>query len=147
MAEITAGLVKDLRERTGLGMMECKRALAEVGGDLTKAEDLLRVRSGACLHRGRHGGRRRALGTPQQGICCRRRSRAGCHPAKERPWLGASRLCGLADLAQSRGFSGASPATAPVAMTVVGRACPSADSGTDTRRADVTETNPRTRGM
>jgi elongation factor Ts len=47
MAEITAGLVKDLRERTGLGMMECKRALVEVGGDLAKAEDLLRVRSGA----------------------------------------------------------------------------------------------------
>jgi len=47
MAEITAGLVKELRERTGLGMMECKRALEEVGGDLAKAEDLLRVRSGA----------------------------------------------------------------------------------------------------
>ncbi len=47
MAEITAGLVKELRERTGLGMMECKRALEEVGGDLAKAEDLLRVKSGA----------------------------------------------------------------------------------------------------
>ena len=47
MAEITAGLVKELRERTGLGMMECKRALEEVGGDLAKAEDLLRIKSGA----------------------------------------------------------------------------------------------------
>jgi elongation factor Ts len=47
MAEITAGLVKELRERTGLGMMECKRALEEAGGDLAKAEDLLRIRSGA----------------------------------------------------------------------------------------------------
>jgi elongation factor Ts len=47
MAEITAALVKELRERTGLGMMECKRALAEAGGDLRKAEDLLRIRSGA----------------------------------------------------------------------------------------------------
>ncbi len=47
MAEITAALVKELRERTGLGMMECKKALAETGGDLQKAEDLLRVRSGA----------------------------------------------------------------------------------------------------
>ncbi|HSD41050.1 MAG TPA: translation elongation factor Ts [Burkholderiales bacterium] len=47
MAEITAGLVKELRELTGLGMMECKRALEEAGGDLRKAEDLLRVRSGA----------------------------------------------------------------------------------------------------
>ena len=47
MAEITAALVKELREITGLGMMECKRALEEAGGDLKKAEDLLRVRSGA----------------------------------------------------------------------------------------------------
>ena len=47
MAEVTAALVKELRELTGLGMMECKRALEEAGGDLGKAEDLLRVRSGA----------------------------------------------------------------------------------------------------
>jgi elongation factor Ts len=47
MAEITAALVKELRELTGLGMMECKKALEEAGGDLRKAEDLLRVRSGA----------------------------------------------------------------------------------------------------
>ena len=47
MAEISAGLVKELREMTGLGMMECKKALAEAGGDLRKAEELLRVKSGA----------------------------------------------------------------------------------------------------
>jgi elongation factor Ts len=47
MAEISAGLVKELRERTGLGMMECKKALAEAGGDLDKAEELLRIKSGA----------------------------------------------------------------------------------------------------
>ena len=47
MAEITAAMVKELREATGLGMMECKKALEEVGGDLRKAEDLLRVKSGA----------------------------------------------------------------------------------------------------
>ena len=47
MAEITAALVKELREVTGLGMMECKRALEEAGGDLKKAEDLLRIKSGA----------------------------------------------------------------------------------------------------
>jgi len=47
MAEITAGMVKELRSRTGLGMMECKKALEEAGGDLNKAEDLLRIRSGA----------------------------------------------------------------------------------------------------
>jgi len=47
MAEITAAMVKELRETTGLGMMECKKALEEAGGDLRKAEDLLRVKSGA----------------------------------------------------------------------------------------------------
>jgi elongation factor Ts len=47
MAEISASLVKELRELTGLGMMECKKALAEAGGDLKKAEELLRIRSGA----------------------------------------------------------------------------------------------------
>lgn len=47
MAEISAGLVKELRELTGLGMMECKKALAEADGNLAKAEELLRIRSGA----------------------------------------------------------------------------------------------------
>lgn len=47
MAEITASMVKDLRERTGLGMMECKSALAETQGDMKAAEDLLRIKSGA----------------------------------------------------------------------------------------------------
>jgi len=47
MSEISAGQVKTLREMTGLGMMECKKALTEVGGDLKKAEELLRIKSGA----------------------------------------------------------------------------------------------------
>src|SRR3979411_2868277 len=47
MADITAGMVKELRERTGLGMMECKKALTEAGGDIKKAEELLRIKSGA----------------------------------------------------------------------------------------------------
>jgi len=47
MAEISAGLVKELRELTGLGMMECKKALTEAGGDLKKAEEILRIKSGA----------------------------------------------------------------------------------------------------
>ena len=42
MAEITAALVKDLREKTGAGMMDCKKALAETGGDLDAAIDWLR---------------------------------------------------------------------------------------------------------
>ena len=47
MAEITAALVKELRETTGLGMMECKKALVETNGELKAAEDLLRIKSGA----------------------------------------------------------------------------------------------------
>jgi elongation factor Ts len=47
MAEISASMVMELRQRTGLGMMECKRALAEAGGDLVKAEEVLRIKSGA----------------------------------------------------------------------------------------------------
>src|SRR3546814_7036934 len=42
MAEITAGLVKELREKTGAGMMDCKKALVETGGDLEAAVDWLR---------------------------------------------------------------------------------------------------------
>ena len=42
MAEITAAIVKELRERTGSGMMDCKKALAETNGDMEKAIDYLR---------------------------------------------------------------------------------------------------------
>jgi elongation factor Ts len=44
MAEITAALVKDLRERTGAGMMDCKKALVENGGDMEAAIDWLRTK-------------------------------------------------------------------------------------------------------
>jgi elongation factor Ts len=47
MAEISASLVKELRDMTGLAMMECKKALTEAGGDIKKAEELLRIKSGA----------------------------------------------------------------------------------------------------
>jgi elongation factor Ts len=47
MAGITAGMVKELREATGLGMMECKKALEESGGNMKAAGDLLRIKSGA----------------------------------------------------------------------------------------------------
>jgi elongation factor Ts len=42
MADVSAQMVKELRERTGAGMMDCKKALAETGGDFTKAEEWLR---------------------------------------------------------------------------------------------------------
>lgn len=44
MAEITAALVKDLREKTGAGMMDCKKALSETDGDLEAAVDWLRTK-------------------------------------------------------------------------------------------------------
>ncbi len=46
MAEITAGMVKELREKTDAPMMECKRALTEAAGDMEKAEEILRVKLG-----------------------------------------------------------------------------------------------------
>ena len=47
MAEITASMVKELRERTDAPMMECKRALTEAAGDISKAEEILRVKLGS----------------------------------------------------------------------------------------------------
>ena len=46
MAAFSASMIKDLRDRTGLGMMECKRALAESEGNIDKAIDDLRKSSG-----------------------------------------------------------------------------------------------------
>lgn len=46
MAEVTAAMVKELREKTDAPMMECKKALAEAGGDMARAEELLRVKLG-----------------------------------------------------------------------------------------------------
>ena len=47
MAEITASMVRELREKTDAPMMECKKALTEAGGDTGKAEEILRVRLGS----------------------------------------------------------------------------------------------------
>src|SRR5688500_16919080 len=44
MAEVTAATVKELRERTGAGMMDCKKALGETGGDMEAAIDWLRTK-------------------------------------------------------------------------------------------------------
>jgi elongation factor Ts len=46
MAEITASMVKELRERTDAPMMDCKKALTEADGDMTRGEEILRVRFG-----------------------------------------------------------------------------------------------------
>lgn len=47
MAEVTASMVKELREKTDAPMMECKRALAEASGDMGRAEEILRVKLGS----------------------------------------------------------------------------------------------------
>jgi elongation factor Ts len=47
MAEITASMVKELREKTDAPMMECKKALTEAAGDMAKAEEILRVKLGS----------------------------------------------------------------------------------------------------
>jgi len=47
MADVTAGMVKELRELTGMGMMECKKSLVEANGDIKAAAEQLRIKSGA----------------------------------------------------------------------------------------------------
>jgi elongation factor Ts len=66
MAEISAKDVKALRDRTGAGMMDCKNALAETGGDMEKAVELLRVKMGSKI--GKLAGREAAEGTVQSYI-------------------------------------------------------------------------------
>ena len=63
MADISAAMVKELRERTGLGMMECKKALVEANGDLDAAVDELRKSSG--MKAARKAGR-----TAADGVIC-----------------------------------------------------------------------------
>ena len=66
MAAITASMVKDLRETTGAGMMDCKAALTETDGDLDAAVELLRVRLGDKALK--MGGREATEGTVQSYI-------------------------------------------------------------------------------
>jgi elongation factor Ts len=55
MADVSASMVKELREKTGAGMMDCKKALSETGGDFGKAEEYLRKKgiTGAAKKQGR----------------------------------------------------------------------------------------------
>jgi elongation factor Ts len=64
--KITAAMVKELRDRTGAGMMDCKAALTEAGGDLDTAVELLRVRLGDKALK--MGGREATEGTVQSYI-------------------------------------------------------------------------------
>src|SRR5690554_211630 len=51
MAQITASLVKELRDKTGAGMMDCKKALTETGGDMEGAVDWLRTKGLAAAQK------------------------------------------------------------------------------------------------
>jgi elongation factor Ts len=66
MADISAKDVKALRDRTGAGMMDCKNALTETGGDVDKAIELLRVKMGSKI--GKLAGREASEGTVQSYI-------------------------------------------------------------------------------
>jgi elongation factor Ts len=66
MAAITAEMVKQLRERTGAGMMDCKKALADCDGDMSKAIDLLRKKGIATAQK--RAGRAMSEGTIQSYI-------------------------------------------------------------------------------
>ena len=66
MAEITAAVVKELRQRTGAGMMDCKNALKETDGDIEAAVELLRVKMGNKI--GKLADREAAEGTVQSYI-------------------------------------------------------------------------------
>ena len=61
MVGITAAMVKELRDKTGAGMMDCKRALQDADGDLSKAEEILRVKGAASNEK-------RANRTANQGL-------------------------------------------------------------------------------
>ena len=66
MAEISAAMVKQLREKTGAGMMDCKSALREVGGDMEKAIEFLRKKGLATAQK--RAGRAMTEGTIQSYI-------------------------------------------------------------------------------
>ena len=71
MAEISAALVKELRDMTGAGMMDCKRALQETNGDMEAAVVLLREKGMAGA--AKRAGRRSSDPAPWPGPARRRR--------------------------------------------------------------------------
>ena len=68
MADISAKQVKELRDRTGAGMMECKKALQETDGDVDKAVELLRLKLGDKAMK--VSGREATEGTVSRPIAC-----------------------------------------------------------------------------
>ena len=81
MANISAGMVKELREKTGAGMMDCKRALAESAGDFAKAEEYLRKKGIAGAESLRSVTR---VPSSRSSPACPTRSTWCCRPIKRR---------------------------------------------------------------
>jgi hypothetical protein len=93
MAEITASMVKELREKTDAPMMECKKALSEAAGDMAKAEEILRVKLGnkaskaaarvtaegivGVVHLRRRQARRDGRSELRNRLCCQERRLPG----------------------------------------------------------------------
>ena len=92
MAEITAALVKDLREKTGAGMMDCKRALSETGGDLEAAVDWLRKKGLAAAAKKAGPRRRRGAGGRRRRGHQGRAGRGQCRDRLRRRATSSSRL-------------------------------------------------------
>ena len=93
MAEVTAALVKELREKTGAGMMDCKRALGDSGGDIEAAVDWLRKKglSAAAKKAGRVAAEG-LIGVATRGAVGRR-GRGQFRDRFRRPQRGISELC------------------------------------------------------
>jgi elongation factor Ts len=94
VTEVTAKLVKELRDQTGAGMMECKRALVETGGDVEEAQRLLRERGMASA--GKRAGRETTEGKVLAGVEDRRGAlvAVGCETepvSKNEDFLGYAR--------------------------------------------------------
>ena len=88
MADITASMVKELRECTGAGMMECKKALSEADGDLDSAVDILRTRGLAAL--AKKAGRATNEGTIAAFVYARTRASACSSRSTLRPTSSAA---------------------------------------------------------
>ena len=113
MAEITAALVKELREKTGAGMMDCKKALGETNGDIDAAVDWLRKKglaaaakkAGRVAAEGLVGGRRRRR---QAAPSSRSTPRPTSSPAttSSRSFVGAVAQAGAQEQGTCRGADG-----------------------------------------
>ena len=120
MAEITASMVKELRERTDAPMMDCKKALTEAEGDMTRGEEILRVRFGNKASKA--AGRVAAEGTVGVSIAADGKSGAMIEVNSETDFCAKNEdfLAFTADLAKTVAASNAADITAVGALAMRG---------------------------